>query len=91
VSWAERSGRREPGTRHASGAIPPSDQELLRELWLISHFGWIAHAIICRTLIVSGARGTLASSLGDRLQQLQDRGWVEQRQATREEMNVNGV
>jgi hypothetical protein len=48
-------------------------------LWSISHFGWIAQATICRTLIISGAHETLASDLGDRLRPLRNRGWVEQR------------
>ena len=60
-------------------AIPPSDQELLHELWLISHFGWIADATISRALIISGAQDILASGLGDRLRQLGNRGWVERR------------
>ena len=84
MSWAKRPGRHEPETsgqptRHAPRAIRPGDQELLHELWLISHFGWMAHATICRTLIISGAHETLASGLGDRLRQLLNRGWVEQR------------
>ena len=33
-------------------AIRPSDQELLYELWLISHFGWIADATVARALII---------------------------------------
>jgi DNA-binding HxlR family transcriptional regulator len=60
-------------------AIPPSDQELLHELWLISHFGWIADATISRALFISGAHQTLTSGLGDRLRQLLNRGWVERR------------
>ena len=79
----ERSGRHEPGTSDRptrdAPAIAPSDRELLRELWSISHFGWIEQATICRTLIISGARETLAGDLGDRLRQLRNRGWVEQR------------
>ena len=60
-------------------AIPPSDQELLHELWLISHFGWVTDATIARALIISGADGILAGGLGDRLRQLVSRGWVEGR------------
>ena len=60
-------------------AIPPSDEELLHELWLISHFGWIADATISRSLIISGGQDILASGLGDRLRQLLNRGWVERR------------
>jgi len=84
VSWPERSGRHELATsrqpaRHARTAIRPSDQELLHELWSISHFGWIADATISRALIISGAQEILASGLGDRLRQLVNRGWVEWR------------
>jgi hypothetical protein len=61
-------------------AIPPSDQELLHELWLISHFGWVADATIARALMISGAREILAGGLGDRLGQLASRGWVEGRE-----------
>ena len=60
-------------------AIPPSDQELLHELWLISHFGWIADTTISRALIISGGQDILTSGLGDRLRQLLNRGSVEQR------------
>lgn len=58
---------------------PPSDQALLRELWLISHFGWIAEATIRRTLVISGAHEILAVSLAEPLRQLVNRGWVERR------------
>ena len=62
VRWPERSGRHEletlgQPTRDARTAIGPSDEELFRELWLISHFGWIADATISRALIISGAQG----------------------------------
>ena len=82
----ERSGRHELETsgqpaRHGGAAIPPSEEELLHELWLISHFGWIADAAIRRGVIISGAREVLASGLGDRLGQLVNRGWVERRQS----------
>ena len=60
-------------------AIAPSDQELLHELWLISHFGWVADATIARALIISGAQEILTSGLGDRLRQLLNRGWIERR------------
>ena len=56
-----------------------SDQALLQELWLISHFGWIAEATIRRTLVISGAEEILAISLAECLRQLLNRGWVEQR------------
>jgi DNA-binding MarR family transcriptional regulator len=66
---------------HAPAGIPPSEEELLRELWLISHFGWIGGATISRALIISGAREVRSSGLGDRLEQLVNRGWVERRQS----------
>ena len=80
----ERSGRYEPVTsgqraRHTRAVIVPSDQELLHELWLISHFGWVADATISRALTISGAQELLASGVADRLRELVNRGWVEQR------------
>jgi hypothetical protein len=84
VSWPERSGRHElentgHPTRHAGTAIALGDQDLLHELWLISHFGWIAEATIARGLMISGAREVLTGHLGDRLRLLLNRGWVERR------------
>ena len=84
MRWPERSGRHELESsgqpiRDARTSILSSDRELLHELWLISHFGWIADATISRALIISGAQEILASGLGDRLRQLVNRGWVEQR------------
>jgi hypothetical protein len=84
VRWPERSGRDEldrsgQPIRHAPTAVLPSEQELLRELWLISHFGWIADATICRALIISRAQEILASGVKDRLVELVNRGWVERR------------
>jgi hypothetical protein len=84
MSWPERPSRYELGTsarptRHARTAIGPSDRDLLHELWLIGHFGWIADATISRALFISGAQDILAGDLGDRLRPLVHRGWVEQR------------
>ena len=56
-----------------------TDQALLQQLWLISHFGWIAQATIDRALIISDADEILAADLPERLRQLQQRGWVQQR------------
>ena len=56
-----------------------SDQALLEQLWLIGHFGWIAQATIHRALIISDADEILAADLPERLRQLQQRGWVQQR------------
>ena len=41
--------------------------------------GWIARATIDRALIISDADEILAADLPGRLRQLQQRGWVEQR------------
>jgi len=84
VRWPERSGRHDlersgQPIPHARVVTAPSDRELLHELWLISHFGWIADSIISRALIISGAQEILASGVGDRLRELVNRGWVEQR------------
>jgi hypothetical protein len=84
VSSPERSGRHElepvqlasPTRRNRN---PPSDQELLHAVWLISHFGWIAEATIRRTLMISDAQRILATGLAERLRQLLNRGWVERR------------
>jgi hypothetical protein len=86
VRGPERSGRHELETLgqpapHARTVSAPSDRELLHELWLISHFGWIADATISRALIISGAQDIPFGGLGERLRQLLDRGWVEQRHA----------
>ena len=77
--WPARAETSGEPTRHARMAIPPSDQDVLHELWLISHFGWIADATISRALFISGVQVTLASGRADRLRQLLNRGWVEQR------------
>jgi hypothetical protein len=58
---------------------PSSDQALLQDLWLISHFGWIAEATIRRALVISGTHEIPAVTLAERLRQLLNRGWVEQR------------
>ena len=84
MRWPERSDRHELGrsgqtARHARVVVAPGDRELLHELWLISHFGWIADSIISRALIISGAQEILASGVGDRLRELVNRGWLEQR------------
>jgi hypothetical protein len=79
ATWPARAG--EPQASHARAGIPPSEEELLRELWLISHFGWIGGATISRALIISDAREVRSSGLGDRLGQLVNRGWVERRHA----------
>jgi hypothetical protein len=78
-----RSGRHPLDTvgrlaRQAPIANRPATRQLLQELWLISHFGWIAEAAIRRTLVISGEE-ILAVSLAERLRQLLNRGWVEQR------------
>jgi len=79
--WPARAGEFRPAHPTRPDGNPPERPELLHELWLISNFGWIADATICRALIISGAQEILANGLGDRLQQLLHRGWVEQRRS----------
>jgi hypothetical protein len=77
--WPTRAGYVPPARLTAPDRKPPSDDGLLRELWLISHFGWIAETAIRRALIISDAHEILADSLTERLRQLRNREWVEQR------------
>jgi len=60
------------------GPKPPDEQALLQELWQVSHFGWMTEVAIRRSLTISGRHEILAV-LAERLRQLLDRGWVEQR------------
>ena len=60
---------------------PPDEQALLQEFWQVSHFGWITEVTIRRSLTISGVHEILAV-LAERLRQLLDRGWVEQRHST---------
>jgi hypothetical protein len=57
---------------------PLDEQTLLRELWQISHFGWIPEAAIRRSLTIAGNE-IPAATLAERLRQLQQRGQAEQR------------
>ena len=59
-------------------AKPPDERTLLAELWQISHFGWIPQAVILRSLTISGQE-VPAAALAERVQQLLERGWAEQR------------
>jgi hypothetical protein len=59
---------------------PSHEHPLLNELWQISHFGWIPEAAIRRSLIISGAH-EIPAALAERLRQLLERGWAEQRQS----------
>ena len=77
--WPTRAGYVRPARLRGPDREPPGGQALLQELWLISHYGWIAEATIRRTLVISGAREILAVSLAECLRQLLNRGWVEQR------------
>ena len=77
--WPTRAGYVPPARLTGPDRKPPSDPGLLRELWLISHFGWIAETTIRRALIISDAHEILADSLRERLRQLLSRAWVEQR------------
>jgi len=60
------------------GPKPPDEQALLQQLWEVSHFGWITEVTIRRSLTISGVHEILAV-LAERLRELLDRGWVEQR------------
>jgi hypothetical protein len=60
------------------GRNAPSDPELLRALWLISHLCWIAEATIRRSLMIAGPQAILATVV-DGLRQLLIGGWVEER------------
>jgi hypothetical protein len=71
---------------HAVPADPPrgnpeprDERTLLRELWQISHFGWIPEAAIRRSLTISAGQEIPAALLAERLQQLLGRRWAEQR------------
>ena len=79
-----QSGRQEPGTprraaQRAPSPKPPGEQALLRELWQISHFGWIPEPAIRRNLTIASGREIPAAALTERLRQLLKRGWTEQR------------
>jgi len=74
-----RAGYARPARPTGRDREPPGERALLQELWLIGHFGWIAEATIRRTLVISGVHEIFAVSLDERLRQLLNRGWVEQR------------
>ena len=78
---AGRSGRQKLGFDPARASRQPRDEQaLLHELWQISHFGWIPQAAIRRSLIIScGGKEIPAAALAERLAQLRDHGWAEQR------------
>ncbi|MGA2927185.1 MAG: hypothetical protein ABSG43_14525 [Solirubrobacteraceae bacterium] len=67
--------------RPASRDLPPQpdEQTLLDEMWRISHFGWMPQAAIRRSLTISSGHETPAAALAERLHQLLQRRWVEQR------------
>ncbi|MGZ6870311.1 MAG: hypothetical protein ACXVHI_08430, partial [Frankiaceae bacterium] len=71
-------GRHPPAGPPRPGPKLPGEHALLHELWQISHFGWIAHATLLRSLTISGHR-IADAALPGHLQQLLDRGWMEQR------------
>ena len=60
----------------------PGEHALLHELWQISHFGWIAHATMLRSLSITAGHQLADPALAGPLQQLLDRGCVEQRSST---------
>jgi hypothetical protein len=79
-----QSGRQKPGTprrpaQRAPSAKPTDEQALLHELWQISHFGWIPGVAIRRSLTIASGQEIPAAALAERLRQLLERGWAEQR------------
>ena len=79
-----QSGPQQPCTprrpaQHASSAKPPNEQALLHELWQVSHFGWIPQVAIRRSLTIASGQEIPAATLAERLRQLLERGWAEQR------------
>ena len=72
-------GRHPPADPPRPGPKLPGEQALLHELWRISHFGWIAHATLLRSLTISAGHRIADAALAGHLQQLLDRGWMEQR------------
>ena len=79
-----QSDRQKPGTprrpaQRAASAKPPEEQALLRELWQISHFGWIPEVAIRRSLTIASGQEIPPAALAERLRQLLERGWAEQR------------
>jgi hypothetical protein len=84
---SDRSRDPRPGSPTPAGPARPSrklpdEHALLRELWQISHFGWIAHATMLRSLSISAGHQLADAALAGHLQQLLDRGCVEQRSST---------
>ena len=81
---SDRSRDQTPGRPPPAGPARPSrelpdEHALLHELWQISHFGWVAHATMLRSLTVTAGHHTADGALAGHLQQLRDRGWVQQR------------
>jgi hypothetical protein len=84
---SDRSRDHTPGTHPPAGPprpgpTLPDEHAVLHELWQISHFGWIAHATMLRNLSISAGHQLADAALAGHLQQLLDRGWVEQRSST---------
>ena len=81
---SDRSRDQTPG-RHPPADPPrpsrklPGEHALLHEVWRISHFGWIADATLLRSLTISVGHQIADAALAGHLQQLLDRGWMEQR------------
>jgi hypothetical protein len=75
-------GPTQPRSTPPNGADRPKpldEHALLRELWQISHFGWIPEAAICRSLTIGGGQEIPAAALAERLAQLLQHGLVEHR------------
>ena len=81
---SDRSRGQTPGRPSTAGPTRPrrklpDEHALLHELWQISHFGWIAHATMLRSLTISAGHQIADAARAGQLQQLLDRGWMEQR------------
>jgi hypothetical protein len=76
---AEATRSPKPGTPAGPSAKPPDEQTLLQELWQISHLGWISETAILRSLTIAGGQEIPGDALAERLRQLLERGWAEQR------------
>ncbi len=83
----EQSRPQARGTPPAAGSARAGrtladEHALLDELWQISHFGWVTQSTIHRGVTISAGHEIPATALAQRLRQLLERGWAEQRLST---------
>jgi len=76
---ARQAGYAWPAGPARRDAKLPDERTLLREIWQISHFGWIAEATIRRGLTIAGGQELSAGAVARHLQLLVELGWAEQR------------